>query len=45
MDNHVGYRYLNRLRTEELLENQFEKKIKEKEKALELINPEDKEEY
>jgi hypothetical protein len=27
LDNHTGYRYLNRMRTEELFEQQFQKKI------------------
>ena len=34
MDNHAGYRYLNKMRTESFFEQQFEKKIKQKEEAL-----------
>lgn len=34
IDNHMGYRYLNRSRTEELYEQQFTKLLQEKEETL-----------
>ena len=39
LDNHTGYRYLNRMRTEELFEQQFQKKIQEKEEKLNSLTP------
>lgn len=41
LDNHMGYRYLNRSRTEELYEQQLTKKLMEKEEALKETSPED----
>jgi hypothetical protein len=37
----MGYRYLNRSRTEELYEQQLTKKLMEKEEALKEASPED----
>lgn len=41
IDNHMGYRYLNRSRTEELYEQQFTKILQEKEEALRETPPEE----
>lgn len=43
IDNHMGYRYLNRSRTEELYEQQFTKILQEKEEALRETPPEEQE--
>jgi hypothetical protein len=37
----MGYRYLNRSRTEELFEQQLTKKMQEKEEALKVTPPEE----
>lgn len=37
----MGYRYLNRSRTEELFEQQLTKKLQEKEEALKVTPPEE----
>jgi superfamily I DNA/RNA helicase len=41
IDNHMGYRYLNRSRTEELFEQQLTKIMHEKENALKDTPPEE----